>query len=165
MIETETPPEGETLGAVAWLEERVTKAIQGVGLYLEYEAANTRSTSQYIFFPEGYTETKQRVAPAIFYRYLTYYSTRSMWRSKRIQLADIDFGNPETIARELRDVLLRPALGEYLLVGKPLTFEVSQKDLASVKSAKLPSRVNLKIQKMRAAHGYPASLIREKVES
>jgi hypothetical protein len=165
MSETETPLVKAVEGAIAWVDEKVTKAVQGVGLYLEYEAVTSRSTAQYIFFPEGYTETKQRVSPVVFYRYLTQYSSRSMWRARRIQLADINFGDPETLARELSDVLLRPSLGEYSLVGKPLLFEVSQKDLVSVKSAKLPSRINLKIQKMRGSHGFPESLIRERVEA
>lgn len=135
--------------------------LQGVGVYIEQRSPNTIAgvTNQIFIFPEGYTPTLQRVAPKAFFRYLNKYATRKSWSCKTLPLEQVDFSNQETLATLLEPLMARAIVGDYTLVGEPLLFEVSMKDMLQVAGGKLPTRINLKVKAMRSAHGYPEGLI------
>jgi hypothetical protein len=135
--------------------------LQGVGVYLEQRSPNrlTGATHQLFIFPEGYTPTRQRIVPKVFHRHLNRYAPRKNWICAPLHLNEVDFSDEETVAELLLPPLARAVWGEYTLVGKPLLFEVSKKDMFEVARRKLPTRINLKIKTMRSAHGYPESVV------
>lgn len=140
--------------------------LQGVGAYFEYRSPNveTGQALQLIFTPEGYTPTLQRVSPRGFYRYLTKYSSRPVWRSSGVNLDAIDFQEVSSVLNEIGGFLNRATYGAYTLVEKPLLFELSKRDMSSIASRKLPPRINIKIKSLRQAYGYPDQVVPEEKE-
>ena len=135
--------------------------IQGVAGYFEYQSPNTEIglVIQLLITPEGYTPTMQRVPPRCFFRSLNKYHTRPTWKSRVVNLEQIDFDDTDSVFKELGNTLNRVTIGEYKQVERPLLLEISQKDMTSIVKGKLPTRVSNKVKSMRQAHGYPEDLV------
>lgn len=128
--------------------------VQGVGTYVEF--SGDYGSLQYAFTPHGYSEDGALLMPYVLHRFLSVAGQRARWKRVMVPVEPSRDDTPDDYMAKALDrngalltLVKRVSYGNWTPSGPPLYFEVSKKDLTSLRAGKSPSAMMQRIEKLR----------------